>query len=148
LTQRGKVVIYHYALIDSSKEYLKYLSNIRKSEEKDMAKEAREQMSKEEKTARIKEDKSEAETFTSPFIMIRHVDVIDIVALVKDKHNSLTSEEKLIAKNKAYDIGQDVVFKNLLLTSQKGMRLWIVSDSEGFITSVSRNLRLNGRFKS
>ena len=66
--------------------------------------------------------------------MIRHVDVIDIVALVKDKHNSLTSEDKLIAKNKAYDIGQDVVFKNLLLTSQKGMRLWIVSDSEGFIT--------------
>ena len=62
----GKEVIYYYDLIDSSKEYLKYLSNIRKSEEKDMGKEAREQMSKEEKTARIKEDKSEADTFTSP----------------------------------------------------------------------------------
>ena len=66
LTQKGKIVIYHYALIDSSKEYLKYLSNIRKNEEKDMGKEARERMTKEEKQARMKEDKAEAETFTKP----------------------------------------------------------------------------------
>jgi hypothetical protein len=66
LTQRGKVVVYHYALIDSSKEYLKYLTNIRKSEEKDMDKDAREAMSKDEKTARIKEDKIEADTFVNP----------------------------------------------------------------------------------
>jgi hypothetical protein len=42
-------VIYHYALIDSQKEYLKYLTNIRKNEEKDMGKEAREKMPKEER---------------------------------------------------------------------------------------------------
>ena len=49
--------------------------------------------------------------------MIRHVDVIDIVALVKDKHNTMTDEEKLIVKNKAYEIDENVTFKNLLLTS-------------------------------
>lgn len=82
-----------------------------------MGKDARETMSKEEKTARIKEDKIEADTFVNPFIMIRHVDVIDIVALVKDKHNMMTDEEKLIVKNKAYEIEENVTFKNLLLTS-------------------------------
>jgi hypothetical protein len=42
----------------------------------------------------MKEDKVEADTFTKPFIMVRHVDVVDIVAQIKDKYNSLSEEER------------------------------------------------------
>jgi len=66
LTKRGKIVIYHYALIDTKSEYLKFLTQLRKNEEKNMGKEARERMSKKEKDDRIKEDKTESNSFTEP----------------------------------------------------------------------------------
>ena len=80
--------------------------------------------------------------------MIRHVDVVDVPALVKDRYNSLSDEEIAVKKNQAYIVEDDTIFTNLLLTSQKSLRFWAVADSSGHITAISRNLRLNTRFKS
>ena len=49
--------------------------------------------------------------------MMKHVDVVDIVTLIKDKHNSLTEEDLTVHKNKGYQISDDAKFTHLLLTS-------------------------------
>jgi len=80
LTRNGKLVVYHYSLIDTTQTYLKHLKTMRKVDEKEhKALYPNEKITPEEKLKRSNEDKAEASTYKNPFFVIKKVDTVDMI---------------------------------------------------------------------
>ena len=128
LTERGMLQIYHYVLVDSEKQYAKYL--------KDLSKKAsdKEHVSKDEEKKAAAEAKEQARGFVGPNVFLQHVAVVDIPSLLK------------VANSTSYS--NTVRFQKVDIMQSRGQRYFVVSDDRGYLTAITRDLKLKTRFFS
>jgi len=126
---------------------LKYLTYMRKTEAGTSNPDGETDQEKDERRknmqARVNEDKTEASTYKKPFIVIKHVDYVDVVSKVNEKYRTFSDEELAypeLVNN--YKIDPKIKFKHMIVVVQKSLRLYVMTDSTGHITTITRSLKL------
>lgn len=140
LTKKGNLLIYHYEVVHSATDYKRHLYFLHDDINENLAELCKcDDICPQLKEMTDEQILTEAETFYQPFLVIKNIEKVNMPEIIANETRVQTGP---------FDIEAGVEFTKLALLQNAGQKYFVVGDSEGYISSVIRNLMLKARFYS